>query len=53
MQSKVIINETMALEFAEEIADKKQIKLWRISLIIKRNGIEKNYILNEVSWHDA
>ncbi|WP_199527070.1 type II secretion system protein [Pseudoalteromonas sp. bablab_jr004] len=53
VQSKVIINETMALEFAEEIADKKQIKLWRISLIIKRNGIEKNYILNEVSWHDA
>lgn len=53
VQNKVIVNETMALEFGNEIATKKAIQLWQVTLIVKRNGIEKSYTFNEVSWHDA
>ncbi len=53
VQSKVVVDEAMTLEFGRQAAEKKQINLWQVTLIVKRNGIEKSYTFNEVSWHNG
>jgi prepilin-type N-terminal cleavage/methylation domain-containing protein len=52
-QSKTITDSSSSLEFGEQMALKKQFKLWQVTLTINSNGIVKNYTFNEVSWHDA
>ncbi|MBE0360561.1 MULTISPECIES: PulJ/GspJ family protein [Pseudoalteromonas] len=52
-QTKTVTDDVSKLEFGEQMALKKQFKLWQVVLTINSNGIVKNYTFNEVSWHDA
>tara|TARA_B100001059_G_scaffold21424_1_gene17252 strand:- start:2584 stop:3015 length:432 start_codon:yes stop_codon:yes gene_type:complete len=52
-QTKIVVDAASTLEFGEQMATKKQFKLWQVTLIINSHGIVKNYTFNQVSWHDA
>ena len=52
-QTKTVIDTASSLEFGEQMASKKQFKLWQVTLTLNSHGIIKNYTFNEVSWHDA
>lgn len=52
-KTKVVVDAASSLEFGEQMATKKQFKLWQVTLTLNSHGIVKNYTFNEVSWHDA
>jgi len=52
-QTKTVTDASSSLEFGEQMALKKQFKLWQVNLTINSRGIIKTYTFNEVSWHDA
>jgi prepilin-type N-terminal cleavage/methylation domain-containing protein len=52
-KTKIVVDATSSLEFGEQMAAKKQFKLWQVVLTINSNGIVKEYTFNEMSWHDA
>ncbi|MFT5529039.1 MAG: prepilin-type N-terminal cleavage/methylation domain-containing protein [Alteromonadaceae bacterium] len=52
-KTKVVVDAASSLEFGEQMALKKQFKLWQVTLTLNSHGIVKNYTFNEVSWHDA
>lgn len=52
-KTKVVVDAASSLEFGEQMATKKQFKLWQVTLTLNSYGIVKNYTFNEVSWHDA
>lgn len=52
-KTKVVVDAASSLEFGEQMAPKKQFKLWQVTLTLNSHGIVKNYTFNEVSWHDA
>jgi|OM-RGC.v1.025295555 prepilin-type N-terminal cleavage/methylation domain len=52
-KTKVVVDAASSLEFGEQMATKKQFKLWQVTLTLNSYGIAKNYTFNEVSWHDA
>ena len=52
-KTKVVVDAASSLEFGEQMATKKQFKLWQVTLTLNSHGIVKNYTFNEVSWHEA